>query len=166
MLKQLFSRFQKINSFFEIPVQSESVRQAPESVQYNNLVEVTDDDFWFNQNHMLAELLLKEIVFINDFWWMDGDFDEEWPQSARNKISINLNLNDIFYSASADAVNIDYDELQELYQYYKTDDTWGPIVFGIKKRKRMPSQAIYNTIQQTNRWNLDLFDLQPNPFWH
>lgn len=158
MFKQLFSSFQKINPFFEIPVQQEPL-------QYNKLVDIDEQEFEFDENTILADFLKQGILFINNFWWMDGDFDEEWPQSARNKISINLNLNDIFYSASADAVSIDYDDLKELYQYYKTDGTWGPIVFGIKKRKRMPSQPIYKIIQQTNQWNLDLFDLQPNPFW-
>lgn len=105
----------------------------------------------FEPERALAFLLLKNVVFANDHWWMK----DKWPQEACNSFSINVDCSDVFAWACADAEPLYYDNLEELYEYYEKDPHWGAQVWCIKRRKQLPQKPVYDKIQQAGIWNLD-----------
>jgi hypothetical protein len=82
----------------------------------------------FDECKALAMLLNNEIVFINNHWWRN-----DWPEDAKKTFSINCNCNDIFAWACADAEEVEYDELQDLYDHVSKDPALGAAIWCIKK---------------------------------
>lgn len=103
----------------------------------------------FDEGKALAMLLNNEIVFINSHWWMDG-----WPKNAQKTFSINCNCNDIFAWGSADAEEVEYDELQDLYDHVIKDPVWGASIWCIKKRQMMPQAPVLRSIEKAGIWDL------------
>lgn len=99
---------------------------------------------------VLAILLLKEKIFLNDHWWI-----KEWPEEAKTKTSLNVVCSDVFSWGVADAETIDYKDIPEVFDYYLKDPEWGTQVFCIKRRKMKPQQPVYDEIVSKGIWNLD-----------
>lgn len=119
-----------------------------------------DVEIMFEEELALAHLLINEVVFLNSYWWKEG-----WPEEAKEAFSINVNTNDVFAWGCADAESISFDELQEVYDYWKKDPRWGTAVWAIKKNNLMPQKPIYNDIQKAGLWDLDSMGLRPNLSW-
>ena len=94
----------------------------------------------------LKVLLTEEIVFINNGWWR-----KDWPEDS---ITVHVNCNDIFAWGCADAEDITYGELKDLYEMYKKDPSWGAAAWCIKKRKQMPQKPVQDLIDKAGIWNL------------
>ena len=109
-----------------------------------------DLDIEFEYSSALAILLLEEVVFINDFWWM-----KNLEKEQRDKFSINVICSDVFGSGGTDSENLDFKELEDLFEHYIKDNLWGSAIWCIKKRKRMPQKSVYDKIQRLNIWDLD-----------
>lgn len=109
----------------------------------------------FEDNDALALLLSEEVVSINNHWW-EKDFTEEQKQL----FSINVNVNDCFYPG-ADAEEIGYNELEDLFNHWEKDKDYGPVVFVAKKRKMMPRIRVCEWILKAGIWDLknELIDL-------
>lgn len=120
--------------------------------------DMPEKEMKFDENLALAMLLNNEIVFLNSHWWMD-----KWPEGARNSIGVYCNCNDVFAWACADAEEVLYDELQDLYDHYLKDEGWGPAVWCIKKRKMMPQRPVRQAIEKEGIWDLSLMGLADNP---
>jgi len=95
----------------------------------------------------LAHLLIENVIFINNGWWID-----HWPKDS---VTLHVNCNDIFSWASADGEDITHSEINELYKMWKKDPGWGPAVWCIKKRKLMPQKPVEDMIRKAGIWNLD-----------
>lgn len=130
------------------------------------MVEFQVDDFEeeFDGEKALAVLLLEDVVFLNNHWWLSASrstkFYKEppenpWPEDACNTFSISVNCNDIFAWACADAEECYFDELQDLFNHWKKDKTWGSAVWCIKKRNQLPQKPVYDSIMKTGIWDLD-----------
>lgn len=113
-------------------------------------IETDDDIDHFCDNSALAILLIKEVVFINSFWWK-----KEWPDEAKKSLAICVNCNDTFYYASADAETATYDDIKDLYQHWKKDPIYGSTVWCIKKRKQRCLEFHYNRIKEKNIWDIE-----------
>jgi len=103
-------------------------------------------------NHMYKEdylkiLLCEDVVFINNGYWI-----KDWP---KDHITIHANCSDIFAWGCADAEDVLYSELKDLYQMWKKDPSWGPAVWCIKKRKQKPQEPVEDLIREAGIWNLD-----------
>lgn len=102
-------------------------------------------------NHMEEEdylkvLLTEDVVFINN-----GHWNKDWP---KDHITVHVNCNDVFAWGCADAEDITYSELGDLYAMYKKDPNWGPAIWCIKKRKMMPQKPVEKLIKEAGIWDL------------
>lgn len=97
----------------------------------------------------LAILLAEGEVFINNGWW-----DSEKGTWPKDSITVHVNCNDIFEWGSADAEDLKYSEIDELYEYYLKDPKWGTAAWCIKKRKQMPQKPVEEHITQEGIWDL------------
>ncbi len=106
---------------------------------------------------MLAALLTAEVVFLNSHWWKS-----EWPEDARKTTALCVNCNDVFAWACADAEGLDYAEIEDLYDHWVRDPSWGAAVWCIKKRGQMPQKPVADKIQAGGIWILEEFGLARN----
>lgn len=83
---------------------------------------------------MLKVLIEDGFIIINNGWW-----DELWPKDA---ITVAVNCNDVFLWGCADAENILYSDIEELYNMYIKEPTWGIAAWCIKKRKCKPQKLV------------------------
>lgn len=114
----------------------------------------------FEEQPAIALMLINEVIFLNDHWW-----EKDWPEKAKQIPSLNVNCNDVFYWGCADAEEMMYDEIQDVYDHYIKDPGWGTAVWCIKKRNLMPQKPVYDMIQKEGIWNLDEMNLEPNESW-
>jgi hypothetical protein len=124
-----------------------------------------DKETVFDEEAALAMLLACEVVFLNTHWWKaDPKFTKEdlWSESAANTFSINVQCNDVFAWASADAEEMFHEDIESVYTHWEKDPYWGPAVWCIKKRNLMPQKPVYEAIMKAGIWNLDTMGLQPN----
>lgn len=125
------------------------------------------EEMVFDANDALAHLLASGQVFINNHWWK-GEKKylpqgvDPWPEAACNTFSINANCSDVFCWACADTEEVLFAELQDLYDHYLKDKTWGTAVWCIKKRNEMPQPPVYEAIMKCGIWDLDFMGLQEN----
>ena len=117
-----------------------------------------DVEVKFEEEMALALLLINGVVFLNSNWWEDT-----WPDEAKKTFSINVNTNDVFAWGCADAEGLKFDELQEVYDYWKKDPLHGTAIWAIKKHSMLPQKPIYDRIQKGGIWDLDKMGLDRNP---
>lgn len=103
-------------------------------------------------NHMEKEdylkvLLCEEVLFINN-----GHWNPNWPKDC---ITVHVICNDIFAWGAADAEDITYGELKELYEMWKKDENYGAAAWCVKKRKQMPQKPVEKTLRDQGIWDLD-----------
>ena len=135
---------------------------------YSRKPEGISDEMVFDENEALAHLLATSQVFLNSHWWMkekELTADEKhkaWPEAACNTFSINANCNDVFAWGCADAEEVEYHELESLYEHYHKDPSWGTAIWCIKKRKEMPQKPVEEAIRKSGIWDLDSMGLEEN----
>jgi hypothetical protein len=118
------------------------------------------DEDVFEEHLALALLLINEVVIINEHWWK-----EDWPEDAKKTFALAVYCNDTFTYASADAEQMYYEDLQEVYHHWLQNEMYGPIVWCCKKRGMLPLKRWYTIIQELKIWDLDTMNLKPNPNW-
>jgi hypothetical protein len=101
--------------------------------------------------YKLAHLLAKEVVFTNNGWW----FKEENKPWQEDYTTLHVNCNDVFAWGAADAENITFSEISELYEIWKKDEVWGPAIWCVKKRKMIPQDPVVKLIKDAGIWDLD-----------
>jgi len=103
----------------------------------------------FEAGLALAALLAEEVVFLNSFWW-----EKTWPEEARKKTALCVVCNDVFAWGCADAEDLEYADIQNLWDHWKKDKTWGPAVWCMKKRGEMPQGPVLASLNP-EIWNLE-----------
>lgn len=121
----------------------------------------------FREEVALAILLLSDTIFVNDHWWM-GDKEHMqdkplWPKEACDMTSLNVNLNDVLMWGCADACEMKYDEIQEVYEYWEKDPHWGTAIWYCKKVNMMPQKPVAESIRKMGIWDIDNMNLKKNP---
>ena len=135
---------------------------------YKNKPPGISEEIIFDGNDALAHLLAEGQVFLNSHWWYEEKHmqaDEKhkaWPEAACKTFSINANCSDVFAWACADAEEVEYHELESLYEHYHKDPMWGTAVWCIKKRNEMPQKPVYESIMKCGIWDLDSMGLEEN----
>ena len=109
-----------------------------------------EKEMQFETEQALALLLINEVVFLNQFWW-----EKEWPENARRKTSVSVNCNDVFAWGCADAENMDYRDLESLYDMWIKDPSWGPAVWCIIRRRELPQKPVAESIAKRGIWDLN-----------
>lgn len=102
------------------------------------------------EGKMLAALLMAEVIFLNSHHWV-----KEWPEKARKVTSLNVSCSDVFAWACSDAEGIEYLDIEDLYDHWIKDPNWGPAVWCMKKRRRMPQKPVADAISKLGIWDLD-----------
>jgi hypothetical protein len=116
-----------------------------------------DDSKHEAQPAMLAALLAAEVVFLNTHWW-----NKDWPEEAQRTVKLCVICNDVFAWACADAEELDYREITDLYDHWMKDPDWGPAIWCIKKRNQMPQGPVVDRIRAAGIWDLDQMNLPSN----
>lgn len=106
-----------------------------------------DTDQSSEEEDYLKFLLMEDIIFCNN-----GHWDEKWPKDC---VSLHVNCNDIFAWATADAEDVKYGELKELFEMVVKDINFGSAAWCIKKRKQMPQAPVEKDIRKAGIWNLE-----------
>ena len=116
-----------------------------------------DKEMMFEEGQALARLLAEGIIFLNNHYWENG-----WPEEARNKTSLNVNCNDIFAWACADAETIDYKDIKSLYDCWYANNTWGQAIWCAIRRNQKPQQPIIEAMKKDGVWTDELEALGEN----
>ena len=102
----------------------------------------------FEDSKALARLLAEEVIFLNSHWW-----EKDWPERAQKVASLNVNCNDIFAWACADAEEIAYDEIRGLYDLWMADRTWGATKWCAIKRRQQPQPPVIAAMKKAGAWD-------------
>lgn len=86
----------------------------------------------------IAHMLIEDIIFCNNGWWYKNE-GVEWREDA---ISFHVNCNDVFAWGCADAEELLYKDVNDLYNYYTKDPIWGSSIWCIKKRQQRPQPPV------------------------
>ena len=100
----------------------------------------------FEPEIALATLLKEGVVFLNTHWW-----ESTWPEAAKNSICVAVTVSDYFLPR-ADAEELLFEEIQELYDHWAKDKATGVIVWAAKKRGVLPMHAEYTAILAKKVW--------------
>jgi|LakMenEpi03Aug12_release.lakeMendotaPanAssembly.Ray.scaffolds.fasta_scaffold00172_143 hypothetical protein len=117
--------------------------------------EIDEDD----TTDILAFLLAKGIVFINTLTFDDEVEDKKLSKYARNAIGIYVNCNDLFFWGSADAIQLQYHQIINLYQHYLNE---GVDIWCCKQRNLMPQKIIADSYRQSG-FDIDSYGFEVNP---
>ena len=98
---------------------------------------------------MIAALLVSEEVFISTNWYR-----EDWPDVAKTQAVLAVMCNDVFAWGVADAEQLDFKEIDDLYSHWDYDPVWGTAIWCVKKRKMMPQKPVCEKITEAGKWDL------------
>ncbi len=110
--------------------------------------ELSDSTDGFEDGKALARLLAEEVIFPSSHWW-----EKDWPDRARKVVSLNVNCSDIFTWACADAEEVEYGEIQGLYDMYLADRTWGAAKWCAIKRGQRPQPPVIEAMKKVGSWD-------------
>lgn len=99
--------------------------------------------------YKLAHLILDDTIFCNNGWW----YEKEGKPWQKDRTTLHVNCNDVFYWGCADAENICHGEIGDLYEMWKKDPMWGAAAWCIKKRKQMPQGPVADRMTKAG-WDL------------
>lgn len=101
----------------------------------------------FEPEAALIYLLENRYVFLNNCWWK-----KDWPEDATKITTIIVNCNDVFDYATADGIELNFDELQNLYDHIMLDERYGAIAWCIKNQRQFPIQPYIDLFENHPIW--------------
>jgi len=99
----------------------------------------------------LAALLHAEVLMCNN-----GKFEHD------TTVCLFVLCNDVFAWGCGDAEPVTCTEIQDLYEHWRKDKTWGTDVWCIKRRGEMPQKPVEDDIRRKGIWDLDSMGLKAN----
>jgi len=102
----------------------------------------------FEEAKALARLLAEKVIFLNSHWW-----EKEWPERAQKITSLNVNCNDIFAWGCADVEEIEYSEIQSLYDMWHSNRSWGAAKWCAIKRNQQPQPTVIEAMKKAGTWD-------------
>lgn len=112
----------------------------------------------FDEEILLARLLISEHVYLNSRHWKEEDKDH---------VYVGALCNDVFFWACGDATELPYNQIRPLYNMIIKDPSWGATKWAILQRNMYPQKPIYEAMVKKGSWDEELqnADLKPNPSW-
>lgn len=137
------------------------------------------DRHYFRDEQALAMLLINGVVFINSHWWKykemtnertaDGKGyksapipDARWTEEESKTISVHVNCNDVFAWGCADAEELPYDEIENVYRMWRADPSWGTAKWCAIRRKQQPQKPVIDAMKKAGSWDSIMENLGPN----
>ena len=102
------------------------------------------------ENEMAASLLLREVLFINEFDISRND------KTYGSTSVLFVNLSDTFAWGVSDAENVNSDEIYDLYKTVRQFTDRGEDVWAARKRRVRPQDAIRDQMKESGEWPDDL----------
>lgn len=120
---------------------------------------MTESKYWFDidgkkvpdHEAMVAHLLEENVLFVNGRRYVSNEKTNEL--SKNETLVLFLNCNDVFAWACADAEDVSYDELPELFRLYEVNSYCGPTQWVCVKRNQKPQKLIIDWLKLKNGWN-------------
>ena len=84
-------------------------------------------------SRMLAEMLLDDVLLMNSRHWRNEDKQLLW---------LGVLCSDTFGYACADAEDLPYEEIPNLYALWQKNHVWGPTAWCVRQRKTMPIRPV------------------------
>jgi hypothetical protein len=81
----------------------------------------------------LAVLIAEGVVIVNSNWWREDFTDEQ-----KKAVSVSVNCSDVFAWGGADAEDLPYGEIGNVYRLWRRDPVWGAAVWCTVRRNRPP----------------------------
>ena len=101
----------------------------------------------FELEAALAVLLNQGILILNNHWWR-----KDFSDYQKQLFSISVNCSDVFCFASADAEEMMFKDIQDVFEHWEKDNKWGTTVWCIKKRKQEPIGPVFDAIINDGIW--------------
>lgn len=102
----------------------------------------------FDQDLAIARLIAEGVLILNTHWW-----EETWPKEAQETVSLGVDCSDFFSPASADAEEILYSEIQELYDLWAENTFWGPLKWCAVRRNARPMPSVVKDMLEAGVWS-------------
>jgi hypothetical protein len=102
-----------------------------------------DGKIFFDKEQALSYLLFEQVIFVNSFW-----YKEDLPDDIQRSIGLFVNCGDVFAYACSDAEPVNYDDLEEVYDFYIKDRLNGIAAWCIKKRGIRPIVEVYESLSK------------------
>jgi hypothetical protein len=127
------------------------------------------DELIFEEEYALAHMLINEVVFLNSHWWrfkslgtwndetkrydFEPKTDARWTKEESELISVSVNCNDIFAWGCADAEDLPYAEIENLYRLWRADPAWGVAKWCAIRRKLQPQGPVIDAMKKAGSWD-------------
>ena len=100
----------------------------------------------FYEDRALCYLFGRDdILGVNSYWWR---------KENKEDICIFVICNDVFAWGCADAEDLPYEEIENLYNMVKKDVNYGSTIWCIIQRKELPQKPVFERIQKEGIWDL------------
>lgn len=103
----------------------------------------------FEEDEALARLLVEEVIYLRS--------DKE-----RKIFRFSVVCSDIFAWACSDSEPLEYHELQDLYDMWIKNKTWGPAKWCCIKRNQKPQDPVVDAMKKAGAWNDEMEALGEN----
>lgn len=101
-----------------------------------------DEDGDFIPENALIALIADGVIFLNSYHWK-----QDWPNDAKEVISLNVFCSDTFGYACADSEEIFYKDLQTLAELWQKDPVFGAIAWVTIRRQMKPLAPIIEEME-------------------
>jgi hypothetical protein len=103
----------------------------------------------YYEEEMLIRLLKDDVLFPNGREYICPVSKKVEPET----LVLFMNCNDVWAWASADAIEVAFDELPELLKYHLEDPRWGATKWACRKRNMRPQRPIRERMKQDESWD-------------
>ena len=102
----------------------------------------------FDPDLAIARLVAEGVLILNTCRW-----NEEWPKETQEAVILGVDCSDFFTPDSADAEEILYSEVRELYDLWAESPYWGPLKWCAVKRNVRPTPPIVEVMMRAGVWS-------------
>lgn len=110
---------------------------------------VNQKQIYFEDDEALARLLVEEVIYLRS--------DKE-----RKTFNFRVVCSDVFAWACSDVEPLEYHELQELYDMWLKDKTWGSAKWCCIKRNQKPQEPVIEAMKKHGSWDDQMESLGEN----
>ena len=114
-------------------------------------------DDCFDEHEALISLLNNNVLFFSCFDYYNKD------KKLGATITLHVMCSDIFAWGCADSEDLLYSEIEELYNWWYNDNSWGAIKWCCKKRNMQPQRPVKDIMVRNNVWDDMMQNLPLNP---